>query len=144
MPCDQRAYVADVRVQVLAVNRPDLDVVVLDERRRDVVLGRERVGRAQRGARAAGDQSLHQVGGLGGDVQACGHPHALERALGGEALAHLPEHGHLIRRPRDPRRALGGEAGIGNVISRPRMRGRAGPRMRGPGLGRMRPSHQYR
>ena len=78
------------------------------QRRGDVVLRRERVGRAQRDVGAAGLEREHQVGGLGGDVEARADAHAGERLGLREAVADLGEHGHERGGPLDA-----GLAGIG-------------------------------
>ena len=114
----QRAHVSSIRREILAPDRVDLEPVVSHERGRHVVLGRQRVGRAERRARPAGGQGEHQVRRLGGDVQAGGHPHARERALAGEALVHRAQHRHLIPRPGDPGRAIRREPEIGYLMGR--------------------------
>jgi hypothetical protein len=84
------------------VDRADLDPILGHERRRGVVLRRERVRRAQRRRRAPGLERAHQVGRLGGDVKARRYRYALERSLAVESFAHLPEDRHLALGPRDP------------------------------------------
>ena len=111
---------AGVGVEILAAQGSDLDPVLEHQRRGDVVLGRQRVGRAQRRLGAASDQRQQQIRRLGGDVQARGDPDPRERPLGREPLADLREHRHLLGRPRDPGRALGREAQIGDVMRRDR------------------------
>ena len=64
------AQVLVVGLVVLALDREDRDAFVLDQRRGGVVLGRERVRGAQEDLGAAGLERAHEVGGLGGDVQA--------------------------------------------------------------------------
>ncbi len=78
---EQRHDVLHVRVEVLATDRAHLDAVIQHERRGDVVLGRQRVGRAQRHLRAARLERPHEAGGLGGDVQAGGDPDPVQRPL---------------------------------------------------------------
>ena len=95
----------------------DRDAVLLDERRRDVVLGRERVRRAEHDVGAAGLERAHQVRGLGGDVQAGGDAVAGERLLALEALADRGQHRHLPVGPLDPPHALGGERQVLDVVS---------------------------
>jgi hypothetical protein len=105
---DSRLDVRVVRVVVLALDRKARDVVLVDERRGDVVLRRERIGRAQHDVRAARLQRPHQVGGLGRHVQAGGDAVAAQRLLALEALPDLGEHGHLPVCPFDPALPLGG------------------------------------
>ena len=69
----------------------------------DVVLRRERVGRAQRDLGAARLEREHQVGGLGGDVEARADAHAGQRLGLREAVADLSEHGHERGGPLDAR-----------------------------------------
>ena len=91
-----------VGIRVLAAQCAHLDAVLVHERRGHVVLGRERVRRAQRDLSARGGQREHQVRGLGGDVEARRQPNSVEGALLGEPLADLCQHRHLPARPRDP------------------------------------------
>ena len=67
---DRSLDVRVVRVVVLALDREDRDVVLLDERRGDVVLRRERVRRAEHDVGAAGLQRAHEVRRLRRHVQA--------------------------------------------------------------------------
>ena len=94
---------------VLALDGVDAHAVLLDQRRRDVVLGGERVGGAEHHVGAAGLERAHEVGGLGGDVQAGADAHALERLLAREALADGGQHRHLHVGPLDAQHALGRE-----------------------------------
>jgi hypothetical protein len=103
-----------VGVGVLAAAGADLDPL-LGERGHDVVLGGQRVRRAQGRLRAAGHERAHEAGRLGGDMQARGHPNPVERTLRGQALADRAQDGHLPVRPLDPCPALGSEARVGYV-----------------------------
>ena len=114
---DRGLDVAVVGVVVLALDREDADAVLLDERRGDVVLGRERVGRAEHDVRAARRQRAGEVRRLGRHVQARGDAVPCERLLALEALADRREHRHLPVGPRDPPHALGGERQILHVVS---------------------------
>ena len=89
-----------------------------DERRRDVVLGRQRVARREDDLGAAGLERAHQVGRLGRDVEAGADAQAVERPLALEALADQAQDGHLALGPLDPADALGGEAEVGDVVGR--------------------------
>ncbi len=108
--------VAVVGLVVLAVDRVDLGAVAVDQRRRGVVLGRERVRRAEGDVGAARHQRADEVRRLRRDVQAAGHADALERLLALEALADLSEHGHLAIGPLDPLLAGVGEGDVGDVV----------------------------
>ena len=114
---DRRLDVAVVRVVVLALDREHADAVLLDERGRDVVLRRERVGRAEDDVRAARLQRAGEVRRLGRHVQARGDAVPGERLLALEALADRREHRHLPVGPRDPAHAFGGERQILHVVS---------------------------
>ena len=98
----RRAYVADP--------------VLGDERGRDVVLGRERVGRREHDLRAARLERPHQVGGLGRDVEARADAQAVERPVALEPLADEAQDGHLALGPFDAADAFGREAEVGDVV----------------------------
>ena len=114
-PARARRHVGGVGLGVLAAARVDLGAEVLGQRRRRLVLRGERVGGAQRHLGAAGDERAHEVGRLGGDVQARRHRDAVERALVGQALADRAQDGHLGVGPFDARPARGRERGVGDV-----------------------------
>jgi hypothetical protein len=114
---DGRLDMRVVGVVVLALDREDGHVVLLDERRGDVVLGGERVRRAQDDVGAAGLERAHQVGGLGGDVQARRDAVAGERLLPLEALPDRGQHRHLPIGPFDAAHALCGERQVLDVES---------------------------
>ncbi len=114
---DRGLDVLVVGVVVLALDGEDGDVVLVDERRGDVVLRGQRVRRAEHDVRAAGLQRARQVGGLGGDVQAGRDAVARQRLLGLEALPDRGEHRHLPVGPRDPPHSLGGERQILHVVT---------------------------
>ena len=118
----ERDDVRGVRVGVLAVAGVDLGAVLLDERGRRVVLRRERVRRRERHLGAARHQRPDEVRRLGGDVQACRHGDAVERALALEPLADRAQHRHLPVRPRDPGLAAAGEREVGDVVGDHRRR----------------------
>ena len=80
---------------VLALDGKDRDLVVGDQRGGHIVLGGERVGGGQHHIRAASLQGLHQVGGLGGDVQAGRDAQPFERLLFRKALADQAQDRHL-------------------------------------------------
>ncbi len=108
---DHRLDVRVVGRVVFALDRVGGDAV-LAERRRDVVLRRQRIARAERDRRTAGLQREHQVRGLGGDVQARADAHAVAAASPSETVA------NLCRAPacsRPPTRSS-----IGQLSARPR------------------------
>ena len=105
-----------VRVVILALDGEARDVVLVHERRGDVVLCRERVRRAQHDVGAAGLQRPHEVRGLGRHVQAGRDAVAGERLLALEALADRGEHRHLPVGPLDPALALAREGEILHVV----------------------------
>ncbi len=109
----------DVRVVgrvVLAADREHRDVVLGHERRGGVVLGGERIGRAEDEVGAARLERARQVRRLGRDVQAGGDPVALERLLLLEALADRGEDGHVPVGPDDALDTLGRESEILDVV----------------------------
>ena len=114
---DRRLDVRVVGVVVLALDREGGDAVLVDERRGDVVLGRQRVGRAEHDVRAAGLERAHQVRRLGRHVQARRDAVAGERLLGLEPLADRGQHRHLPVGPLDPPHAFGGERQVFDVVS---------------------------
>ena len=116
MALEHRAQMAVIGVAILAMNRVGRDAVFGDQRRRDVVLGRERIARAAEDLRAARLERAQQVGGLAGDVQACAEPLALERLVFGEAFADFPQHRHLPVGPFDSFAAGGGQSEIAHVV----------------------------
>ena len=107
---------AVVGVAILAAPGVGADPVDGGQRCRDVVLGRERVAGRERDFGAAGLEGPHQVGGLGGDVEAGRDPDPLEGLLALEPLADQAEDGHLALGPFDAPNALGGEAEVGDVV----------------------------
>ena len=114
---DRRLDVAVVRVVVLTLDREHRDPVLGDERRRHVVLRRQRVGGAEHDVRAASLQRAGEVRGLRRDVQAGRDADARERLLPLEALADRGEHRHLPVRPLDPPDAFRGQREVLHVVS---------------------------
>ena len=96
-----RLDVRVVRVVVLALDGEDGRVVLLHERRRDVVLRGQRVRGAQHDVRPARNERAHEVRGLRGDMQARGHAVPCQGLLPLEALADGGEHRHLAVGPGD-------------------------------------------
>ena len=109
---DAGVDVAVVRLVVLALDGVDAHAVVVDEGGGDVVLGAQRVAGAEDDVGAARRQGAHEVGRLGGDVQAGADADALERLLLREALADGLEHRHVHVGPLDAQHALRREADV--------------------------------
>ena len=86
---------------VFALDGVNGDLEMGDQRSRHIILRRERVGGGQDDIRPASVQGVHQVGGLGGHMQAGGNAQALQRALFFEALADQAQDGHLSLCPFD-------------------------------------------
>jgi len=120
---DRGLDVAVVRVVVLTLDREHADAVLLHERGCDVVLRRERVGRAQDDVGAARLERAGKVRRLGRHMQARGDAVAGERLLALEALADRREHRHLPVSPVDPAHALGRERQVFHVVSQCRCHG---------------------
>ena len=145
---EHRVDVPVVGVAVLALPREDRDAFAGDERGGGIVLCRERIRRAQRDLGPAIAQREREVGGLRGDVQACGDADAGVRPLFREALADLAEHGHLARGPFRPPHSRVSEVEIGDVVLRslrrdrhyflsfnePKSRSQPGRRTAGPSM----------
>ena len=91
-----------VGLVVLALDGEDRDVVVAHEAGGDVILGGERVGGAEHHVGAAVAQADGQVRGFGGDVQAGGDAHALQRLILDEFLANDLQDVHGLVGPLDP------------------------------------------
>jgi hypothetical protein len=113
---DRGLDVAVVRVVVLALDREHAHAVLLDERGGDIVLRRERVGRAEDDVGATRLQRAGEVRRLRRHVQAGGDPMSRERLLALEALADRREHRHLPVGPGDPPHPFGGERQILHVV----------------------------
>ena len=111
----KRGKMLAVLSERLAMDRVNLNSVVIDERSGNVVLRRERVGRAERNLGASAGEGANEVCGLSRHVQADRDLHALQRPLGCEALSDAAEHRHLPGRPLDPRQPGGGEGQVCNV-----------------------------
>ena len=88
-----------VDVVVLALDRVDGDAVVAHQGGGHVVLRGKRIGGAEHDRSAAVAQRDHQVGGLGGHVQARGHLDARQRLRLDELLADGLQHGHGLESP---------------------------------------------
>jgi len=108
--------VAVVGLGVLALDGEDRNAVVFDQGRRDVVLGAERVGRAEADVRSAELESFHQVGRFGGHVEAGRDPEAAEGLGPGEGLLDEAQNGHGAGRPFHTEPALAGQGQVLDVI----------------------------
>ena len=91
--------------------------VVSGLRSRDVVLGRERVRRAQHDVRAAGLKRPHEVRSLGRDVEARGDAMAGQRLLTLESFPDRREDRHLPVGPLDPPLPIFGEGEVFHVVA---------------------------
>ena len=115
---DRGLDVLVVRVVVLALDREDGDVVLLDERGRDVVLRRQRVRRAEDDVGAAGLQRA-QRGSRSRSSRAgrprCGSRRAAARAR--SARGSRASTGMLPVGPLDPAHALAGECEVLHVVA---------------------------
>ena len=89
---------------------------VAHERGGRVVLGGQRVARAQRHLSAGGRERAHEVRRLGGHVHAGAYAHARKRLLALEALADGREHGHVAVGPQDAGKALVGQRDVFDVV----------------------------
>ena len=94
----------------------DRDVVFVDERRGNVVLGRERVGGAQHHVGTSRFQRAGKVRRFGRHVQTRGDAVAGKRLLVLEAVANRGEHGHLAVSPLDAAHALGRKRNVFYVM----------------------------
>ena len=92
-----------VRLPVDARSRADEHPGLTRQRRRDVVLSRQRVRRGEVDPPPAGRDQPDQDGRLRRDVQAGRDRAPGERPLAGVLLPQQPEHRHRPLRPRDPR-----------------------------------------
>jgi len=112
----RRPQVGVVGVIVLALDGEHGDVVIPHQHRGDVVLGGEGVGSGQHHIRAARLQGLHQIGGLGGDVQAGGDAHASQGLFFDEAFFDELEDGHFFGGPVHAQPALVGQIDVFDVV----------------------------
>src|SRR5438067_8165298 len=112
---ERRLDVAEVGLPILPLDGEDADALV-DQRRRDVILGGERIRGAERDVRAARLQGGHQKSRLARHVQAGGDAHPLERLLLAEPLRDAGEDGHRPRCPFDAAVALLGELHVLHVV----------------------------
>jgi hypothetical protein len=90
----------------------DRDAMVHGQRRRDVVLGGQRIGRGQRHRRAARPQQPRHHRGFRGDVQAGRDGQPAEGPGGGEAVHEARHQRHGPFGVLDADAALGGEGGV--------------------------------
>src|SRR4029453_7834119 len=87
---------------IFSLDSIDGYLVVLYQRRRDIVLRGKRIGRAQDDIRATGFQGLNQIGGFRGNMKASGKTHAPERLLLAKSLAHALQNRHVLTGPYYP------------------------------------------
>ena len=117
---DQARDVRLIGVEALTAAGPHLDSVLGDQRRGDLILRRQRIGRAERHLGAGQPERSHQVRRLGGHMQAGGDPDSAQRTLALKPLGHLGKDGHLARRPGDPVGAGRRQREVGDLVRRER------------------------
>ena len=115
---DYRIDVPVVAPGVFAPHREDRDLVVLDQRGRDVILGAQRVAGTECHTCATGTQYPDQIGRFRGHVQAGTDARAIEGLLVGKTRPELPQDGHLLPGPLDALDARFGEGRILDVGGR--------------------------
>jgi hypothetical protein len=108
---ERRANVPVVRIVVFAFDGIDRDPL-LDERRRDFILSRQRVACAENGIRAARLQGKRQVRCFRRDMRANHDANAVERAFATELIPDLSQHRHFAGCPIDSAPPFGGETRI--------------------------------
>ncbi len=108
--------VAVVGGVVFALDGKDRHAILDHQRSGDVVLGAERIAGAQPRVGPAGLEGAHQVGRLGGDVQAGGDADAGQRLFAVEPLADQPQDGHLLLGPLDFALAGVGQAQVFDIM----------------------------
>jgi hypothetical protein len=114
---DRSFDVLVVGVVVLALDREDGDVELLDERSGGLVLRRERVRGAEHDVGSACLERPREIGRLGRHVQTGRDAVAGERLLALESLADRGQHRHVLVGPGDSSHALLGEPEILDVVS---------------------------
>ena len=98
---DDRIDVLVVGFGILALDGIDVDAVFGNECRSGVVLGGQRVACAQVHFGTARLEGAHQVGGFGGDMQACADANAFQGLFAFEAFADACKYGHVAVCPQD-------------------------------------------
>ena len=78
----------------------------IDQRRRNIILRRQRVAGAKHRIRATGLEGQGEVGGFGRHVSANAQAKTRQRLLGQESLANLAEHRHFAGGPFDATPAI--------------------------------------
>ena len=78
------------------------DLVMRNQAGRHIILGGKRVGCGQNDICATQVERIHQVGRLGGHMQAGGDAHAFQRAFFGKTLADQAQDRHFSLGPIDP------------------------------------------
>jgi hypothetical protein len=98
---DRGHNVLVIRVVVLALDGENRDALIAHQARRNIVLCRERIRRAQHHVRSAVAQTNRQVRRLRRNVQAGRDAHSLQRLVLDEFLADNLQHFHGLVRPLD-------------------------------------------
>src|SRR5665811_832292 len=96
MMVDPGRYVPVIGIIILALDGVGADAVFLDQRRRRIILGAQRVGGAKDDIGTTSLECACQVGGLGGYVQTCGNAYPRQRLLFFKTLAYGGQHLHSL------------------------------------------------
>jgi len=105
-----------IRGVVFALDGEDRDLEVLDQDRRDVVLGAEGVRGAEADVGPAELEGLHEIGRLRGDVEAGRDADPGQGLLPGEGFLDPAEDGHGAGRPLHPQTALRGQSRVLDIV----------------------------
>src|SRR6185369_3048491 len=111
-----RFNMANVSFYRLAFDRHDRNSPIGDERSRDVVLRRKRVGSDQQGIGPACLQRTGKIGSLRRDMSASNQLDSGQRFLGLKSLADKPKDGHLSISPLDPLLALRSKVDVFDIV----------------------------
>ena len=101
---------------IFAFDGENVQPMIADQVRRDVVLRGQGVGCAQRDVGAAGLQCDREIRRLGRDVQARRQPLSRKRPVASEPLPELPQHRHRALSPFGTPAAFVGEPDVLDVV----------------------------
>src|SRR5215207_2647096 len=93
-----------------------MNPVVSHQVRSHIILSRERVRRAERNLGSGSPERLHQIGGLGGHMEAGRKPDTLEWLLLGKSPPNLSEHRHGPLGPFSSTLTLVGQSQVFDVV----------------------------